>query len=176
MVIGRKSDEDIFESIYMAKHKNKDFAVKVGEDDKCNEYFYMGNNIFLRKPTDGSSSFDLMELPVSKERTGNVAMISVIPDLALIKFYAPLCSGFQVVVAEAVWEGFDSGWNLINKVAATTKNSSSIDDTLSELENSYSFYGKTAPRYAAELRRIIESTCALEEEKSKGASLSKRRK
>jgi len=175
MFIDNISDEDILESLFLAKHRNKKSYVKVGRDHRDYDYFYLGKNVFLKKKDDSSTDFYLMELPVSSERTGNVPYVEVIPDSGLIKFCAPLCSGFQVVIAEAVWEGFELGWNIVNNVGNSIKENSSLSSVFSDLDNT-KLYGSKNDKYSESLRNIIENVVALEKEKNESLVLSKKRK
>lgn len=163
----------IFGRLLNAK-RNKDL-VKVGEDFKGKKYYYIGNEVFLRTNKE-DDSFDLMELPVSKENSGNVAMITVIPSKSKIKFYAPLCSGCQVVVAEAEKKGLY--WHYRNKASCFENQTTSLKYTLDVLSENSRFYGKNAPIYAASLTRIISNVCDFESSKEKvtGVSLKKEKK
>lgn len=163
MVIGKKTDGDIFESIYMARYRNIESLVKVGEDEQQNEYFYMGNNLFLRQNKKDKYVFDIMEIPVTKESTGNVAMIKVDSQSANITFYAPLCLGYQVAIGEASWDGIEIGWSLVDKVGDSRRVNKGLDLMLDTLEKSTSEYGNSAISYSKQVRRIIENVCALEE-------------
>lgn len=176
MVIGKELDGDIFESIYMAKYRNKDSLIKVGEDEQQNEYFYMGNNLFLRQNKEDKYVFDIMEIPVTKESTGNVAMINVDSQAANITFYAPLCLGYQVVVGEASWDGIEIGWSLVDKVGDSRRVNKGLDLMLDTLEKSSFEYGNGAISYSKQLRRIIENVCVLEESKKKETSIVKAKK
>ena len=116
-----------------------------------------------------------MELPVSSERTGKVPYIEVVPDSGLIKFCAPLCSGFQVVVAEAVWEGFELGWNIVNNVGHSIKENSSLSSVFSDLDTT-KFYGGKSCKYSESLKNIVENVVSLEKEKTENLILTKKRK
>lgn len=163
------SDDDIIESLYMAKHCNSDSMQFVGKDQNDFEYFYLGNGVFLKRKDDKDTSFSLMELPVSNERNGNVSKIDIISEDAVVKFSAPLCSGYPVEVLVASWEGLDFGWSIANKVNGEIKYNCSIEFILDELEKS-KFYGNNASRCAKSFRNIIENVLVLEKEKTNAKS------
>ena len=152
----------IFERLFKAR-ENKDL-IKVGEDYKQREYFYIGNEVFLRTNKE-DDSFDLMEVPVSREKSGNVAMITVIPSERKIKFYAPLCSGFQVVIAEAQKKGIY--WHYKNNASCFEDKETSLKYTIGVLQKKSKFYGKNTTSYAETLERIINNVCDFDSRKEK---------
>ncbi|MBO5375265.1 MAG: hypothetical protein J6A52_00260 [Bacilli bacterium] len=151
----------IFERLLKAR-QNKEL-VKVGEDHKKREYYYIGNEVFLRTNQE-DDSFDLMELPVSREKSGNVAMVTVVPCERKIKFYAPLCSGFQVVIAEAQKKGIY--WHYQNNASCFEEKETSLKYTIETLQEKGKFYGKNTPEYAEALERIITNVCDFNKEAS----------
>lgn len=151
----------IFERLFNAR-ENKDL-IKVGEDYKKREYYYIGNEVFLRTNKE-DDSFDLMEIPVAREKSGNVVMITVIPNERKIKFYAPLCSGFQVVIAEAQKKGLY--WHYKNNASCFKEQETGLKYTIEVLQASSKFYGKHTAEYAETLERIINNVCDFDSNKS----------
>ena len=171
MFIGKVSDEDVFESIYMSKYKNSDFLESVGYDCNNNEYFYIGNDIFLKKGINNESKFSLMEIPCVNGDSSSCACIDVFPDVGKIAFCAPVYKGCQVVVCEAIWEDLENGWTLVNRVNCVPRYNCSFDSILNELS-----CDKIASKYSDSLRRIVEGILDLEKQREKCDLLLKKTK
>lgn len=113
----------------------------VGKDVENRNYYYIGKQLFLRTVLDRcdqEDSYDIMQLPVTKETNGNIPRIMVTPSLNLVQFYMPNGYGYDKVVERAYKN--EDGWkvenNFYNIYDALVK--SSLNDSVND-RNGYGY-------------------------------------
>lgn len=139
----------------------------VGVDAEKRKYYYAGNQVFVRilkgQKEYREDSFDVLELPATDEKNGNIPKITVIPSEQTIKFYSPQCCGYDTLM-EIATKDENNEWktkNSFSKIADAL--ATSVPDTT----------GNDKKAYGTALCRLMNNVYTLVNNNDKPLILSK---
>ena len=128
-----EKDDEILNNIFMLE-KNKDKLFKFSEEP-THECFYIGNNSFLKTPTEKSDKIFLIISPQTVEKDeGGIGLIIVDKEKAAISFFGVNTNNSELLFNAS----FDSNtftWDVRNQISEEKNKPSNIDSTLDEIEN-----------------------------------------